>query len=167
MVAWVADTPTYYEQSRVGVRRQLFLLAVIVLASTSIARAADCANAADQSTMNECADQSHRKSDAELNALYKQVQQRLKDDASKSKLLTAAQRAWVVFRDAECKFSVSGVEGGSIQPMIYSGCIDGLTMKRVDDLKNYLKCQEGDMSCPVPANDQNPPAPRHAERRRP
>ena len=60
------------------------------------------------------------------------------------------QRAWIAFRDAECKFASSGVEGGSVQPMIHSGCLQGLTDARVTQLGSYLKCEEGDLSCPVP-----------------
>ena len=132
--------------------RRLFLLALIAMAPTPIARADDCANATDQRAMDECASEAYRKSDAELNALYKQIEQRLKSDTGTTKLLIAAQRAWVVFRDAECNFSTSRVSGGTIYPMIYTECADGLTQRRIEDLKRYLACEEGDMSCPVPAN---------------
>ncbi len=121
------------------------------MVSASIARADDCASAMDQRTMDECADKPYKKSDAELNVLYKQIEQRLEENTDTTKLLVAAQRAWLTFRDAECKFSTSGVSGGSVYPMIYAGCADGLTRKRVDAFKTYLKCEEGDLSCPVPA----------------
>jgi uncharacterized protein YecT (DUF1311 family) len=85
-----------------------------------------------------------------LNVLYEQIKQRLKDDADTTKLLVAAQRAWVTFRDAECKFSTSGVSGGSAYPMVNAECANGLTRKRIDDFKTYLKCEEGDLSCPLP-----------------
>ena len=123
---------------------------LLVLPWTVAAEPADCANAADQATLNQCADAAFRTSDAELNALYQQIQQRLQAEAGTGKLLTAAQRAWVGFRDAECRFSASGVLGGSIYPTIYSGCADQLTQKRIKDFKAYLSCQDGDMSCPVP-----------------
>ena len=136
--------------------RLLFFLAMVVmalasLAPTSIARADDCANAMDQATMNECANAAYQKSDAQLNALYKQIKQRLKGDGAATKLFVATQRAWVAFRDAECKFSSSAVSGGSIYPTVYAECLDRLTKARVDDFKTYLACQEGDLSCPVPA----------------
>jgi uncharacterized protein YecT (DUF1311 family) len=140
-------------------RRLLFLALVVLmpaflaptfLAPASVARADDCANAMDQATMNECANKAYQKSDAQLNALYKQIRQRLKGDGDATKLFVAAQRAWVAFRDAACKFSTSGVSGGSIYPTVYAGCLDRLTKARVDDFKTYLACQEGDLSCPVP-----------------
>jgi uncharacterized protein YecT (DUF1311 family) len=131
--------------------RRLFLLALVAIAPVPIAAADDCATAMSQRTMNECADKAYKKSDAELNALYKQIKQRLKDDADKTKLLVAAPLAWVTFRNAECKFSTSAVSGGSVYPVIFSGCAGRWTRKRIDDLKAYLMCVEGDLSCPVPA----------------
>jgi uncharacterized protein YecT (DUF1311 family) len=132
--------------------RRLILIAFLATACASMARAEDCSKAVDQTTMNECAGKTAKKADTELNTLYKQIGQRLKDNADAMKLLVAAQRDWVAFRDAECKFASSGVSGGSIYPMIYSGCAERVTKARIVDLSAYLKCQEGDMSCPVPAN---------------
>lgn len=127
------------------------LLALTPFLFTSVAHAAvDCANASDQATMNQCAGQEYKAADKELNAVYQQITARLKDNADARKLLVSAQRAWVGFRDAECEFSTSGVAGGSVYPLIYSNCMTGVTQSRVKTLKQYLKCEEGDMSCPVP-----------------
>jgi len=126
------------------------LLALTPLLFTSMAVAVDCDNASDQATMNQCAAQQNAAADKELNALYQQITSRFKGNPDNKKLLVGAQRAWVAFRDAECKFSASGVEGGSVYPLIYSNCTSELTKARVQTFKNYLKCQEGDMSCPVP-----------------
>jgi uncharacterized protein YecT (DUF1311 family) len=127
------------------------LLAMAMIPAASV-RADDCTKATDQATMTECAVKSYGKADAQLNALYKQIEQRLKDDADTKSLLVAAQRGWVAFRDAECKFSTSRVAGGSLYPMLNASCAEGLTAKRIADFKAYLACQEGDTSCPVPAN---------------
>ncbi|AWM93352.1 urease-associated protein [Pseudomonas sp. 31-12] len=126
------------------------LLALTPLLLTTVAHAADCDNATDQATMNQCAAQQHKTADKELNALYQQITNRLKSNPDSKKLLLGAQRSWIAFRDAECKFSASAVEGGSVYPLIYSNCVTELTKARVETFKNYLKCQEGDMSCPVP-----------------
>jgi len=72
--------------------RRLFLLALVAIAPPSIASAEDCASAMDQRTMNECADKAYKNSDAELNALYEQIKQRLKGEADPTMLLVAAQR---------------------------------------------------------------------------
>ena len=102
--------------------------------------------------MTVCADQAFKKADAELNAVYKQITSRLKDNPDAAKLLVTAQKSWVNFRDAECAFSTSSAAQGSIYPMLVAQCRDTLTRKRVVELKAYLHCEEGDMSCPVPAS---------------
>jgi len=127
------------------------LLALTPFLFTSVAHAAvDCANASDQSTMNQCAGQEYKAADKQLNAVYQQITTRLKDNAESKKLLVSAQRAWIGFRDAECTFSASGVAGGSVYPLIYSNCMTSVTKVRTEALKQYLKCEEGDLSCPVP-----------------
>ena len=126
------------------------LLALTPLLLSPLAHAVDCDNASDQATMNQCAAQQHKAADKELNALYQQISARLKASPDSKKLLVGAQRAWIGFRDAECKFSASAVTGGSVYPLIYSNCITELTKARSQTFKNYLKCQKGDLSCPVP-----------------
>lgn len=127
------------------------LLTLMPFLFTPLAEAAiDCANASDQATMNQCAGQDFKAADKELNTVYQQISGRLKDNPDGKKLLVSAQRAWLGFRDAECKFSSSGVTGGSVYPWVYSSCLTGVTKLRVESLKQYLKCEEGDMSCPVP-----------------
>jgi uncharacterized protein YecT (DUF1311 family) len=125
-------------------------LALTPLLFTSVAHAVDCDNAADQVTMNQCAAQQNKAADKELNALYQQITARLKSSPDRKRLLVSTQRSWIAFRDAECKFSASAEEGGSIYPLIYGNCITDLTKARVETFKNYLKCQEGDLGCPVP-----------------
>jgi len=127
------------------------LLALTPFLFSPLAHAAvDCANASDQATMNQCAGQEFKSTDKELNVVYQQITGRLKDNPDRKKLLVGAQRAWIGFRDTECKFSASGVEGGSVYPLIYSNCLTVVTKARIEALKQYLECQEGDMSCPVP-----------------
>jgi uncharacterized protein YecT (DUF1311 family) len=127
------------------------LLAVAAVIGPTRARADDCDSAQGQADLNECYGKAFKTSDAELNKLYKEITARLKDDADKTRLLVATQRAWVAFRDAECDFQASAVSGGSAAPMIRSMCLDGQTTRRIEDFKAYLNCEEGDMSCPVPA----------------
>lgn len=92
-----------------------------------------------------------KQADKKLNAEYKKIEARLQDDPDTKKLLVEAQRKWIAFRDAECKFQASGVEGGSVYPDILAACEAGLTEARVQDFDRYLSCEEGDLSCPVPA----------------
>jgi uncharacterized protein YecT (DUF1311 family) len=126
------------------------LLALTPLLFVAVAKADDCANAITQGEMNQCAAKESKAADHELNSLYKQITARLKDNPDAKNMLVKAQRAWIGFRDAECEFSASGVEGGSVYPLIYDNCITTQTKARVEAFKTYLKCKEGDLSCPVP-----------------
>ena len=125
--------------------------AALLLAAGAQAQVLKCDQASTQTDMNLCADQAYRKSDADLNAAYRDVMARLVDNKDATTRLQAAQKAWLFFRDAECAFSSSGVTGGSAYPMVLSMCLDKLTQARTKELRAYLKCEEGDMSCPVPA----------------
>ncbi|MFT5509773.1 MAG: hypothetical protein ACI89J_002861 [Hyphomicrobiaceae bacterium] len=128
----------------------LLLVALLFILPASVANADECAKAESQRAMNACARKNYENSDGALNVLYRQITQRLNGDNKTMQRLISAQRAWVRFRDAECKFAKSGVSGGSIEALIFLGCANRLTRARIDDLRTYLKCQEGDLSCPVP-----------------
>ncbi|SEJ73218.1 lysozyme inhibitor LprI family protein [Achromobacter sp. NFACC18-2] len=131
--------------------RFVFAAAALVLTAGAQAQVIKCDQASTQTDMSLCADQAYRKSDADLNAAYRDVMARLVDNKDATTRLQAAQKAWLFFRDAECAFSSSGVTGGSAYPMVLSMCLDKLTQARTKELRAYLKCEEGDMSCPVPA----------------
>lgn len=124
---------------------------LMAIAPVAVALAQDCANATSQTAMNVCADQAYRKTDAELNAVYRQIIDRLRHDEEATKLLVSAQKSWLTFRDAECTFSTSASVQGSVYPMLVAQCRGGMTSKRIDELKTYLRCEEGDLSCPVPS----------------
>lgn len=111
----------------------------------------ECDNAQDQATMNKCANDDFAKADKQLNAHYREIEKRLADDDDAKKLLITSQRAWVKFRDAECNFSASGTAGGSVHPMTVAICREKLTTERNKQFSEYLNCEEGDLSCPVPS----------------
>ncbi len=129
---------------------RLVLLAVAGLVATP-AYAQECNESSNQHELHVCADEAYKKTNAELNATYQEIMGRLKDDGPTRDMLVRAQRAWLTFRDAECDFATFAAKDGSIWPMLNLQCLDGLTAKRITDLKAYLNCEEGDMSCPVPA----------------
>ena len=116
-----------------------------------MAIAQDCGGDASQADLNQCADAAFKRTDAELNAAYREIVGRLAGDLEARQRLVAAQRAWLAFRDAECAFATASSADGSIYPMLYAACLDGLTGARQEQLQAYLNCQEGDLSCPVPA----------------
>lgn len=124
----------------------LLLLLSATAASHATAQGEDCANAASQASLNICANQTAKKSDAALNRAYSEVMARL--EPSGKARLRDAQRAWLTFRDKECMFESSGSDGGSVAPMIALNCYAALTDQRAHALAGFRVCTEGDLSCP-------------------
>jgi uncharacterized protein YecT (DUF1311 family) len=134
--------------------RKLLILSVAALCGACLPAAADeCADPQDQTTMNICAGKEFDAADKALNTAYREIVGRIGGDHETKAALTAAQRAWIAFRDGECAFQAKSVESGSIYPLIVAGCKTTLTEARTQQLKTYLDCEEGDMSCPVPTAD--------------
>lgn len=128
--------------------KPILIAALALLASTN-ALADECKNPMTQLALNMCAAQETQAADKKLNQTWQQVIKRA--DPAQRDLLKKAQRAWISLRDADCEFIASATEGGSIQPMIYSECIGGKTREREAWLASFLHCEEGDLSCPLPA----------------
>ncbi|MGF6212621.1 lysozyme inhibitor LprI family protein [Comamonas sp. 4034] len=108
-----------------------------------------------QSQLNECAAGALKLADSELNALYRRMQDRLKDDSSTKTLLIDAQRKWLGFRDSECSFAAVRSAGGSSHAMQVNACLTELTRTRVMELQNHLACGRGAgeqeaMQCALP-----------------
>lgn len=124
------------------------LVAAPFLAGT--AQAQECNDSSNQMELNQCAAKAFEAADRELNANFRDIQRRLGKDADTRRLLVEAQRAWILFRDAECTFQTSGAAQGSIFPLVFADCKTALTNDRTRQLRAYLACEEGDMNCPVP-----------------
>lgn len=132
-------------------------IAILAAALTGLmlvpVHARDCMDSATtQAEMTACAHKTYQAADAELNKVFHEIRQRIGDDADTQKLLRTAERDWIAFRDAECAFAASATEGGSAYMMTLDLCQADLTGQRVDALRAYLSCEEGDLSCPVPGN---------------
>ena len=95
-----------------------------------------------QQGMNMCAGEAFQRADKALNAQWAKVMAG-KGDKDEDKLLLEAQRAWLKYRDAHCLASAYSSLGGSIWPMLVSGCKAELTRKRTHELKVMLE-GEGD-----------------------
>jgi uncharacterized protein YecT (DUF1311 family) len=109
-----------------------------------------CPDATSQLDLNECYSKLYQSADTELNATYNNIVGFMKknllvaqhdnnttlvthNEASLTKLL-AAQRAWLVYRDANCDSVKFQYDGGSIQPMIWSECMADTTRQRITTL---------------------------------
>lgn len=119
------------------------------VASASFAYAGDqCDSGATQAELNECSAQAYQMSDDELNEAYQALVGQLSNNTRSLEKLRDAQRAWIDFRDAECAYVSSVVEGGSAQSMVRNGCLEALTASRAEALREHADCEEGDLSCP-------------------
>jgi uncharacterized protein YecT (DUF1311 family) len=100
----------------------------------------DCGKFTTQMDLNKCAADNLKSADKALNEAYQALVAK-QDDAASKRRLTAAQRAWIAFRDRECAFEVGPQEtGGTIWPMENSGCLEQITATRIRELKQALSC---------------------------
>jgi uncharacterized protein YecT (DUF1311 family) len=115
---------------------------------SGMAMAETCDNTQSQMDLNVCFDKQFRAADKELNLLYGELLRRY--EPKNQILLKDAERRWIAYRDAECRFETASTEDGSIHPMIYAQCITTKTKARIAELKAQRDCQDGDFSCNNP-----------------
>lgn len=125
--------------------KRILLLALFAFPSQAFAEM--CDDPQTQSDMNYCAKYHFDKADGELNDVYGRLKQGYAKYIEPKAALVAAQRAWVSFRDAECKQDEVAADGGSVAPMIILNCRTKLTEARTEQLQNRLLCKEGDLAC--------------------
>lgn len=96
-----------------------------------------------QMEMNAEAAADYRKADKALNTVYQSVLKKHAKEATFLKALKTAQKAWIVFRDAEmiAKFphKDEAMYYGSMFGLLWNQALEELTTKRTKELKEYLK----------------------------
>ncbi|MBW4494527.1 MAG: DUF1311 domain-containing protein [Oscillatoria princeps RMCB-10] len=102
-----------------------------------LAQEPNCNDPQTQAEMNACAGLLYESADKTLNEVYQQVRSKLRG-ANREKL-TLAQRAWIEFREGNCEFAKSQVEGGTMAPAIRAGCLADITEKRAASLESYKR----------------------------
>ncbi len=106
----------------------------------------DCQNAVTQFDMNYCANKDYEKADAGLNAVWKLAKKaaeesdvdQLDDLKGAAKALVAAQRGWIAYRDGQCELAGFEARGGSMEPMLVSGCLADMTNARRKELQSFV-----------------------------
>ena len=132
---------------------------VVALAGASTASAQsepalDCANAQTQSDLNQCAYQDFERADEGLNHIYKQAMKAaVAADKEAAEMgehyvgavteLKKAQRAWIDYRDGNCAGMSREALGGSMQPMLISGCQARMTELRTKELGELISALTG------------------------
>ncbi len=116
---------------------------------TDVAQQPNCKNPQTQTELNICSGVDYQRADQKINQVYNQVREQF--SANRRQQLIVAQRAWISFRDADCKFARSAVEGGTMAPLIANTCLEDLTKKRTSELNSYL---QNEMPQPTSRNYQ-------------
>lgn len=88
--------------------------------------------------MNTCAEYRFIETDLELNRLYRELAKRREERDVRQ--LRAAQQAWVRWRDANCAYESSDLEGGSLRPLVSLNCSARLTKERIEWVLEMLSC---------------------------
>ena len=123
--------------------RRLIAIGLVYFVSTGITCAADremtreyltCLEKASGVTfeMIACISVETKRQDVRLNEHYNKLSSKL--SANRKKALVEAQRAWMKFRDANCRFYYDP-EGGSSARMTADECLLNATADRVRELK--------------------------------
>jgi uncharacterized protein YecT (DUF1311 family) len=95
-----------------------------------------CEDAKTQYDLNICYDKQFKAADAELNRVYNRLASKL-GAAERAKLKTS-EVSWLKYRDDNCDYEAFLYEGGTIQPSIYSSCLERVTRARTAELREVL-----------------------------
>jgi uncharacterized protein YecT (DUF1311 family) len=109
-----------------------------------------CENPMTQLAMNMCAHRDFEKADAAMNAQWRVTMAAMKEadkhidrqsdqQPSHAQTLLAAQRAWLTYRDQHCLGESYYARGGSMAPMLVSGCKTGMTEERTKQLQQLVE----------------------------
>jgi len=125
----------------------LTLALLLVLASGPLrAEEVDCSQLMSQPDLDDCAYRLYDQADRLLNEAWAEaVAQARETDARtgdrNEAMLRDAERAWIDYRDRHCE-SVAWIWGdGNAQPMIQAGCLQSLTERRAEELRDYARDQ--------------------------
>lgn len=121
---------------------------LLCLCAAGPAQALNCESPANTVEMDRCAGRDFQAADAKLNALYRAMSARY--DAANRALLKAAEKDWILYRDAECAYETNPTVGGTINSTMITQCRTRKTNARIKELNAQLHCVEGDLSCNLP-----------------
>lgn len=95
-----------------------------------------CSSDLTQMGINGCWQAQMEASDHRLTALLGDLEQVL--TTAELAQLRSVQRLWLDYRRRHCQWQAGFFAGGSIRPMVYASCADGLTWERIAALKFNL-----------------------------
>ncbi|KAF3999406.1 uncharacterized protein YecT (DUF1311 family) [Glaciimonas immobilis] len=123
---------------------------IFVLPLTAFAEAADpCKTQNNTMEINACGQKQFEQGDKALNQAYQALLKKLstKDtpDYRNSVIrpyVITAQRAWITFRENDCKGLYTYNEGGTLRNVIYLTCMTDHAAQRTKDLKAFTSQEQ-------------------------
>jgi len=103
----------------------------------------NCKDPQTEIDMNTCATRPFNAADARMTRQYRLLAARMKQmDAEEPGYLAAlleSQRAWLKYRETQCRFEGYTTRGGTAESLNADACRKDLTDKRTADLKSLLE----------------------------
>ncbi len=124
----------------------VFIFMISLMASTTYGiedwdfaqKSKNSCSAGGQRQMNICLSEEYEKSDRRLNDKYGELVNIIKNvKMADHSDLVKSQRAWIKFRDLECKFR-NPPHNGSLYNFSQFSCLIDMTEKRIKDLERYI-----------------------------
>jgi uncharacterized protein YecT (DUF1311 family) len=121
-----------------------FLMIITIFLTLPASAAIDCKNSVSTVDVNECAEKEQKLVEVTLNEVYKRVLKGIDiPDTEQEKFsvmkksFIAAQRAWIKFREADCRALYDRHADGTIRTLMYIGCMQTHAEQRIKELKEY------------------------------
>ncbi len=128
----------------------MILAVLLMLGTAADDPPIDCDNQRYQVEMNYCAGKEYEVADAAMNAEWKltvaamrerdkHIDRAYDSQPTHDATLLASQRAWLTYRDQQCLNESFAARGGSMAPMLHSGCMARLTKARTAELQALVE----------------------------
>ncbi len=128
------------------------ILSLLAMAAAQADQPLNCANPITQADMNQCTAREFQRADDEMNRVWAEARAAMQRsdretaeyrDPSDTRpgyyaALLESQRAWLRYRDAQCLIEGYAARGGSMEPMLVSGCQRALTVARTQALRDLM-----------------------------
>lgn len=111
------------------------MLMITLLLGAAAAASGPCDAATSTTAMVSCLDGQAQRADARLNTAYRDA--RARASAGQTSALQLAQRAWIAFRDANCRAYASS--GGTVARVEAARCRLDITASRAEELERFAR----------------------------
>lgn len=116
------------------------LLLLMAMAGPTFAAAQEpCGEPPTTASMRRCQEARLAEAEGELAGVLAELEHEVGE--ARAGLLRTSQRAWEEHRTAHCRFVSARFEGGSLQPVLLTGCFADTTRGRVEALRRQLEVE--------------------------